>query len=78
MPTVNCSVANCTYWAEGNKCSADEILVEIDAHAKQNLDVEFAGEYCGGSSTETSHQDAANTSSQTCCLTFKPKNSKSK
>ncbi|MDH4618743.1 DUF1540 domain-containing protein [Brevibacillus sp. AY1] len=73
MPQVNCSVANCEYWAQGNKCSADEILVEINAHAQQNLRVEFAGEYGQGSSTDTNHQDTAKHSSETCCLTFKPK-----
>ena len=73
MPQVNCSVSNCQFWDMGNKCAAEEILVEIDAHAKQNLDVEYAGEYGGGDDTYTSHKDRASSSNDTCCLTFKPK-----
>ncbi|QRG66108.1 DUF1540 domain-containing protein [Brevibacillus choshinensis] len=68
MPQVKCSVANCEYWAQGNLCSADEIMVEIDAHASADYKTEFAAE-------NDSHQDKANTSSETCCLTFKPKQS---
>lgn len=78
MPQVNCSVSNCTFWEQGNKCAAEEILVEIDAHARQNLSVEFAGEYGGGDDTDTHHKDKASTSSETCCLTFKPKKSAQK
>lgn len=74
MPQVSCSVANCEYWAQGNKCSADEIMVEIDAHASINFKEEFASEY--GQHNE--HQDKASSSSQTCCLTFKPKKAENK
>ena len=70
MPQVKCSVANCEYWAQGNICSADEIMVEIDAHANANLKEEFAGEY-----GQNDHKDQATTSSETCCLPFKPKKS---
>jgi hypothetical protein len=68
MPQVKCSVANCEYWAQGNLCSADEIMVEIDAHANADYKTEFASE-------NDQHQDHASTSSETCCLTFKPKKS---
>lgn len=74
MPQVKCSVANCEYWAQGNLCSADEIMVEIDAHANANYNEEFAGEY----GQNADHQDHASTSSETCCLTFKPKQSEKK
>lgn len=67
MTQVKCSVANCHYWAEGNKCSAQEIMVEIDPHATRNFNEEF-GEMGG-----TAHQDLARTSSTTCCQTFIPK-----
>lgn len=70
MPQVKCSVANCVYWEEGNNCSADMIMVEIDAHANANFKAEFAGEY----GHDSEHKDQATTSSQTCCHTFKPKN----
>lgn len=72
MPQVKCSVANCVYWAQGNLCSADEIMVEIDAHANANYNEEFADEH----GHDTEHQDKASTSSETCCLTFKPKSGK--
>ncbi|RNB74693.1 DUF1540 domain-containing protein, partial [Brevibacillus fluminis] len=42
MPVVKCSVANCTYWGEGNNCNADSIMVEVDAHANANYKTEFA------------------------------------
>lgn len=75
MPQVKCSVANCEYWAQGNLCSADEIMVEIDSHASANkMKEEFAGEY----GQNTDHQDHASKSSETCCQTFKPKTSEKK
>ncbi|MFC0216313.1 DUF1540 domain-containing protein [Paenibacillus chartarius] len=67
-PLVKCSVSNCTFWNEGNKCGADAIMIDVDAHAKVDYNAEFAGE-----SFDSAHQDTANTSSTTCCHTFKPK-----
>ncbi|WP_232700121.1 DUF1540 domain-containing protein [Brevibacillus daliensis] len=69
MPEVKCSVSNCTYWGQGNNCVAKAIMVEIDAHAKAKYNAEFAGEIA----YDTSHQDQATTSRETCCHTFKPK-----
>lgn len=65
MPNVKCSVANCEYWAKGNNCAAEAIMVEIDQHANRN--VEFANE------DFSSHQDSAKNTSNTCCHTFEPK-----
>ncbi|WP_274651887.1 DUF1540 domain-containing protein [Paenibacillus humicola] len=65
---VSCSVANCTYWAQGNRCNADEIMIDIDNHASKPLDTEFAHEVLG-----EQHRDTAPESSATCCHTFKPK-----
>lgn len=65
---VSCSVANCSYWAQGNKCGADQIMIDIDNHSKVNLDSEFAQEEFG-----SQHQDTAPESANTCCHTFKPK-----
>ncbi|XEC96836.1 DUF1540 domain-containing protein [Paenibacillus tarimensis] len=65
---VKCSVSNCTYWGQGNECNADEIMVEVDAHAHVDFNTEFAEEELG-----TNHKDTAPDSSQTCCHTFKPK-----
>lgn len=64
---VSCSVANCTFWDEGNRCGADEIMIDIDQHSK-GFDTEFAGDELG-----LFHQDQATESAATCCHTFKPK-----
>ncbi|SDC32298.1 DUF1540 domain-containing protein [Shouchella lonarensis] len=71
-PVVKCNVANCAYWTAGNRCSADEILVEIDAHATKDYDVEASGEL----SADALHKDKAENTAETCCHTFKPKESK--
>ncbi|WP_274363276.1 DUF1540 domain-containing protein [Paenibacillus thermotolerans] len=68
MPQVKCSVSNCEYWDKGNKCGADLIMIDIDKHAKMNFNAEFAGE-----SFDSQHKDSANSSSSTCCHTFKEK-----
>ena len=66
MPKVACTVSNCTYWAASNVCSADEILIEVDKHAKQTtFNEEFANEHF------SNHHDRAEKASATCCLTFK-------
>ena len=65
---VKCSVSNCYFWAQGNKCDANSILIEIDKHARASLNEEFAGENLGAG-----HKDAAPDSKATCCHTFKPK-----
>jgi len=65
---VACSVSNCSYWAEGNRCAAQDIAIEIDAHSARGTGgEEFADELFGG------HRDSADRSSATCCLTFRPK-----
>jgi len=67
MPNgVKCSVANCTFWAEGNSCNADSIQIDIDSHADSMN--EFAQEGFG-----EMHQDVASASAATCCQTFKSK-----
>ncbi|WJH33049.1 DUF1540 domain-containing protein [Paenibacillus sp. CC-CFT747] len=67
-PYVKCSVANCTYWGEGNNCKADAIMIDIDKHSQAQYNEEFAGE-----SFDTDHQDHASSASVTCCHTFEPK-----
>ncbi|MFC7370361.1 DUF1540 domain-containing protein [Fictibacillus iocasae] len=69
MPEVKCNVANCTYWAEGNNCAADAILVEIDKHAGQSFDMSAEGELTNSSA----HKDSAHNAEETCCHTFRPK-----
>jgi hypothetical protein len=67
MPEVRCSVSNCTYWAQGGACAADNILVEIDAHANRDFSTEI------GEMGDGVHKDIAQTSSATMCHTFKQK-----
>ncbi|MBO9604929.1 MAG: DUF1540 domain-containing protein [Paenibacillaceae bacterium] len=68
MPAVKCSVANCSFWAEGNECSANSIQIDIDEHAKTaSGDAEFASDF------GSSHQDQASFVAGTCCHTFQPK-----
>lgn len=62
---VSCSIANCYYYGEGNICTADKIIVEHDRHA--SYDSEMSAEL-----SEKNHIDVADTSSETCCKTFKP------
>jgi hypothetical protein len=70
MPNgVACSVSNCSYWDQGNRCGAQEITIEVDSHAQKHWNEEFADEFY-------SHRDSAPTSSVTCCLTFQPKSKK--
>lgn len=67
MPNgVKCSVSNCHFWAEGNSCSADQILIEVDGQAANAHDTEFAVE----AGIEQHH---AAKSAATCCETFQPK-----
>lgn len=68
MPQVKCSVSNCEYYATGNNCNADVIMIDIDQHAKAEYNEEFAGE-----SFDSDHEDKASRSSATCCHTFKSK-----
>lgn len=65
---VSCSVSNCTFWDEGNRCGAKEIMIDIDQHANKSFDNEFAADDLG-----LYHQDQATESAATCCHTFKPK-----
>ncbi|QMV40412.1 DUF1540 domain-containing protein [Cohnella cholangitidis] len=70
MPNgVACSVNNCAYWNQGNRCGAQEIAIEVDSHASHRWNEEFADEFF-------THRDSAPTSSVTCCLTFKPNGEK--
>jgi len=68
-PVVKCNVANCTFWGEGNKCQADSILVEIDAHANHDYNMEAGEEFY----EKAEHKDKAKEIKETCCHTFQPK-----
>jgi hypothetical protein len=63
---VSCAISNCTYYGEGNVCTAEKIMVELDNHSR--YDTEMSSEL-----SEKNHQDNAINSAATCCKTFKPK-----
>lgn len=71
MPDVKCSVANCEYWAQGNNCNANTIMIDVDQHAKADYKAEFAGEAFG-----QGHKDTAAGVANTCCHTFTAKKSR--
>jgi hypothetical protein len=68
MPSVKCSVSDCTYWATGNECRAKVIMIKTNERANDAFYAEFASE----DFVEDRKQMTA-ISEQTCCQTFKPK-----
>jgi hypothetical protein len=66
MPVVKCNVSNCKYWEEGNNCTADSILVEIDSQAENSYQMTSSGHLIG----VADHVDEADNVAQTCCHTF--------
>lgn len=66
---VKCSVSNCSFWNQGNNCTANAIMVDIDQNAHVNYQEEF-----GDIGVSTDRKERAKDSSGTCCHTFKPKN----
>lgn len=67
-PRVLCNVANCKYWGDGNLCTADSILVEVDGDRDINYSTEAAEEMASNP-----HKEYAHTTAETCCHTFTPK-----
>ncbi|MFK7692562.1 DUF1540 domain-containing protein [Paenibacillus sp. HJGM_3] len=65
---VKCSVDNCEFWAEGNNCAADTIMIEVNAHAEKPLP-----EGKGAEQYDTRHHDQAKGVTDTCCHTFREK-----
>lgn len=60
---VKCEVNSCYYWASGDKCHAEEILVNYTNRPSMKAsDVEFGLMGEGKASTDN-----------TCCETFRPK-----
>jgi len=66
---ISCIVSSCGYWSKGNKCQADHILVTTDAFSaivKDDVDYEMSKEIA---------PEKAEGSPDTCCKTYKPRNS---
>ena len=66
---IHCIVNNCHYWAQGNKCVANEILVASDQFGADQPDTVDATMAKQLSPTPT------NTCMETCCKSFVPKDS---
>ena len=66
---IHCSVSNCHYWALGNMCHANEILVTSDSLSDtlpDRIDAPAAAQI---------QQTPVNTCMDSCCKTFVPKGS---
>lgn len=64
MPKVRCTVSNCFFWDEGNRCGADEILIVREDISRLDDDsMEIA---------DIGYTPAA-VSTQTSCKTFRPR-----
>lgn len=63
MPEVNCTVDSCSYWNNGNLCTAKQIIIQNDDE--------------GGISPNANLQQLSATPAdsvdETCCQTFKLK-----
>ncbi|WP_153725681.1 DUF1540 domain-containing protein [Heliorestis convoluta] len=65
MPDVNCTVNTCHYWQNGNLCTAKQIVVQNDQQ----------GGFSPSSSLNQLAATPASNTDETCCQTFKNKNS---
>jgi len=61
---IHCSVNNCHYWSQGNKCVANEIIVVNDAFGAQQPD--HVDHNMAKQITPTPVQSCM----ETCCKTF--------
>jgi hypothetical protein len=66
---IHCSVNNCHYWEQGNKCHANEIMVTADAIGASMPDQLDATQASTVSGTPVDH------CMETCCKTFVQKGS---
>ena len=63
---IHCLISNCHYWASGNKCDANEILVTSDQFGAQNPDRIDAPQ------ASNLQPEMADDCMSTCCKTFVP------
>lgn len=62
---VRCTVSNCEYWVEHNRCNAGQILI---THGSPMVATEKHGQ-----DAETLQETPAERIEQTCCYTFEAK-----
>lgn len=67
---VYCTVNNCYYWDDGNRCGAERILITLDKIGRQleaSDDHNIQGVIAQAGPTPADH------SMETCCHTFRPR-----
>ncbi|MFA5535657.1 MAG: DUF1540 domain-containing protein [Bacillota bacterium] len=69
--SIHCSVDNCHYWHEGNRCHADQIMVTADTIGASMPDSFDALQAANAPSTPV------NSCMETCCKSFVQKGSQS-
>jgi hypothetical protein len=67
---IHCSVSNCHYWQQGNRCVANEIVVVSDKFGDTQPD------YVDATMASTIQPTPADSCMDTCCKTFVEKGSK--
>lgn len=68
MSEVLCSVSNCYFWKDENRCAAPAIMVTTNGHANANFHEEIANEIA----VDYRLTENAPDSKETCCHTFRP------
>jgi hypothetical protein len=82
MAIIRCSVESCHYYGEGDYCTADEIYVknrlrgDTDDDRRRSLDLEV-GSFEQQDAGEQMGRRNARSSMETCCETFRPKQTES-
>ena len=61
---VRCTVSNCEYWGDGNRCGAGQILI---THSSPMISADKHG-----MEAERLNQTPARDVEETCCYTFEP------
>lgn len=70
MQYIHCGINNCHYWSEGNKCTANEIVIVSDRFGNTVPDSIDA------TMVSTINPTSVNSCMETCCKTFVEKGPK--
>ncbi|HHV78750.1 MAG TPA: DUF1540 domain-containing protein [Firmicutes bacterium] len=74
MTRVRCTVDSCDYWGEGQRCTAEEIWVKVNATRVGSAFNEFAEELGKARGEVGPLGDmTASSSGETCCDTMRPR-----
>ena len=73
MPQIEvfCTISNCHYWDEGNRCGADRILITADAVSDRYPDEVDAQDL--SMIVDEVGTTPASSGMDTCCKTFRPR-----